>query len=588
MLYLVIAMLAAAGLWHLLSAVQPARWQLVVREQLSGVRHALRRLPEWMLTAVLTAAVGITMLWGAWDVLVPTAAPQWTVDSLAVNMEVAEDGTVQVTETIEVGGSSQGFEGLTRQLPVRIGHTPVSDRVVQVSDVEAADPDDDYLPAAGRTAGDKFMIDVDVAHPNNGGPNRIIVQYQLSSLLLPTDERAVMSWPVVADMPVPISAVSVTLTGVPPTTASCGSPAENVECRRQDQAGAAFRSTPVAAGQQLHLQATWDNQVQPEAPITVGANQEDLRQALLGTDNGPTQLGVWAALSVLLLTLLPVVAALFRGLRHRRGRDSAHVQQRTAAAPPPQMTADYAAFLQRGRVDEEVLIAAVLAAANRGVLRLRPHPVKDGVWLLRPGGREKVVTGVDRLLVDHLLGGSPQVVLDASAARRVPVRPFARFYGQQAMVAGDTAGTTQWTHRLWRRAGMLLVGATVTMMAVLWPSNVGLAVAAAVPAGLLMVVAGDHMPAWTRTGQHRATEAVRFARALRRGRTATSDGNTARVALPWAAAFHVEQEYVSHLEPEVAAEAVRAVAPPHDDGQTAASMLGSAMLRLKTSLRLHR
>lgn len=215
------------------------------------------------LTALVVAVVA--------TLLVATAASAqetgWTIQRFAVDIVVAGDGTLQVTEQIDVDFGDLSKHGIFRVVPVRYELAGDADesglpadadpghwlRVLEVSDIEVRStaPDDIEITRPGRTGGDRDLS-IRIGDPDVtvSGSHSYAISYRVRGAMNSFQTHEELYWNATGNgWGVPIRAVEVTVSGAPIVRDTCFQ--GPVRATRLCDSSSASGTSAVFRGQQL-------------------------------------------------------------------------------------------------------------------------------------------------------------------------------------------------------------------------------------------------------------------------------------------------------------------------------------------------
>jgi uncharacterized protein (TIGR04222 family) len=374
------------------------------------------------LVALAAAAIALA-------VALPAAAQDdedtgWTVTSFDADLQMAEDGSVTVSEEIAVDFADRERHGIFRVIPVAYA-IPEDDpqvelpagrdpdefrRILQIDGIEVSSD----APADVETSneGDNLVLRIGDEDETVTGQHTYRMRYAVRGALNATPERVELDWDVTGtEWPVPIQEVTAVVEAPSLIDTSCaqGPEGEATPCGHVDVGDG--RATFAAEGLQPGEGLTVSVALAPGAvavPPPMIQERWTLPRALAGN---PVALPLAAVMAAAGLGSAALLA--------RRGRDEAAPETASGlrADPPEGLRPAQLAVLLDERVDAAGLSATLADLAARGYLDVEQVPPADGRqepdWRLRrrSGGNEADLLDYERELLGDLFARGETVTL---------------------------------------------------------------------------------------------------------------------------------------------------------------------------------
>ncbi|MCH8815171.1 MAG: DUF2207 domain-containing protein [Chloroflexi bacterium] len=140
-----------------------------------------------------------------------SAQEGWTIVSFDVTYEIHEDGTVQVTEQIDVDFGTLERHGIFRDIPVEYTYDSDNNRLIELSDLGV---DDGLSPIQWTIESTSPNLRIRIGDPNVlvTGEQSYRIQYTINNGLNPFTDHDELFWNVTGnEWPVPIESASATV-----------------------------------------------------------------------------------------------------------------------------------------------------------------------------------------------------------------------------------------------------------------------------------------------------------------------------------------------------------------------------------------
>lgn len=299
------------------------------------------------------------------------------IRSYDVLIDVRDDGSLRIAETISYDFGGTGRHGIERDIDTEQRYDGSRDRQFPVSDVEVS----------SGTAPDQVQVTESAGETSLriGDPDRTVtgqhsyrISYTVSAATTRFGDRDELYWNAVGPgWSVPVERVAVQVAGARVTRAACfsGKPGSTAPCTSATASGpgATYTGGPLAAGDALTVVAAFPaGSVAGAAPVLT--DRMTPRRFLAGTP----AVALPVALAVVALPAFWLVT-----LRRRRREQAASAPQFAAdlqSAPPPGMRPALVSTVLHGSVKPVDQVAVLLDLSARGYLSISPEGRRE--WRL--------------------------------------------------------------------------------------------------------------------------------------------------------------------------------------------------------------
>lgn len=346
----------------------------------------------------------------------------WVIRAFDAVYEVADDGTVEVVETIAVDFGQLEKHGIYRTIPVAYDYSPTQVRIIEIEDVRVTASDGTPDDVEVSQDGSALVLRIGDPDVTVSGAHEYRISYQLRGALNTFEDHVELYWNVTGTgWAVPIQRASATVVapriteltcfaGYEGSTELCEEAATSADGREGHAVGRA-----LGPGEGLTIVAGFPRgSVAGGAPMLVEKPAVGPWYAQLP---GPLEYGVGAAMLVLGLLGLA-------GLVWRQGRDDAvrggkvpvFTSDRGGVEfrPPEGLRPAQLGLLVDERVDERDVSATIVDLAVRGHLTINEIP-KEGWFgrtdweLERTGNQDDELNDYERELYDAIFAGRDTV-----------------------------------------------------------------------------------------------------------------------------------------------------------------------------------
>lgn len=410
------------------------------------IRNGLRGL------VVTAAAAGIVLTGGA----AAHADPGESVAAYDVAIDVHADGTAHVRETITYDFGGDAKHGIYRRI---LDSQRVNDhtyRSMDVSNVRVTSPD---APAQADVSDDGSYTDVRVGDPAKTvtGTHTYTIDYDTDHVATKAGGGVRYAWNAVGDeWPVPISNVSVVLTGPATVTAAAcmaGASGSTTPCASSRHSGdvARFRQQALDAGTGLTVQADLPAGSVTVAPVyhhTDASGPDERHVSVVPTVGSAIGTGV----------LLIIALGIHLYVRRRRALIAARP---TRPGLPDALTPGLAAYLADDAGERGMLVGTLLDLARRGFLRIDDVPGRRRPdWTItRTSGWDPGLAPHEQALLRGLFTGRDQVTVSQLHNR------FRSTVGALTTAVGDEARRRGWAREPYARWIVLACAAPFVLLA---------------------------------------------------------------------------------------------------------------------------
>ncbi|GAA4735481.1 DUF2207 domain-containing protein [Modestobacter marinus] len=456
--------------------------------------------------------------------------PEEAIRSYEVDLVAAEDGSLQVEETIAYDFADSERHGIERLIPERAPYEQTRDRLYPISDVTVQSPTG--APADTEVTSEDGVLTVRVGDEDTEvtGRHTYVLSYRVDGVADPGDDGDRLAWNAVGTgWDVPIDEVDVQLSApAGPVGGDCavGADDSRTACPVDRTASGDLRAqaTGLAPGEGVTVSGTY--------PAGTFAGAEPVLEETFSPAQAfratPTTAGL--AVGALLALVVPAL------LRARRGRPA-----RAPGPGAPQLTPPHDArpaelgTVLDGRAQRHEVIATLLDLAVRGQLRIEETdpddpddaeqgdggqdddgPDDDGVpsdWrLVRTPADPRGLRPYERQLLDDVFADGAVVRLSDLQSRFTAVesRACAAMY-QDVVERGWFRADPAAVRRRWYvlGAGVLVAGVVLTVVLAA-TSTWALAGSGVVLAGLVLLGLAGRMPQRTPEGAEVHERAAAF------------------------------------------------------------------------------
>lgn len=512
--------------------------------------------------------------WGADEGTVPGAAPDARVTN-DVHLFVHSDGVVSAQEEIRFGEAAP--EEFVRSFVVREGHDVATDRVYEISRLQAADGEGGAV--AFETAEDDHLLEVRL---ETGDVESLVLTYDFRGATTDLGDRVDLDWTAVGGYSMPVAETEVVVDSAhPPDGLMCvvGDSRSATLCTASDMGGhegthARFMQAHLDPGEKLWIRVSYPPGAAAGNPI------EERRFSVTSAFQvTPGTAGVFGLVLVVLVGGLALLA-------HLRGRDERTVRAEIQEGdhvplaawggdlrfhPPDGVLPGQIGTLLDEQVDVVDITATVVDLAVRGYYRIEElssmesHEHHTSIdWRLRrhpvpPVG--DVLQDYERELLHALFDRRDEVLvseLGEDFAQQL-TRVRETLYAQMVELGWFARGPNTVRNR-WSSAGIAITvgGVALTVLLAMFTTLAftGLAV---VIAGAAITVGAQYMPAKTAHGSRVFAHTLGFRRYMKRGSAHDVPEGVERVALfsrylPYAVIFDKMESWAGILAEELANE----------------------------------
>ena len=478
-----------------------------------------------------------------------------------VTVDVRDDGSLDVTETVDYAFGDSERHGIVRDVPRRLPHAQEQDRITDVTDVTVQSPTGAPVDLETETDGGSLVLRVGDEDREVTGDHTYVLSYRVDAVATASDGGAQVAWDAVGTgWEVPVDEVTVRLTAPGDLTAgTCvAGPTGSRDACESDTRGDTLTASAggLDEGEGVTVTATMPAGSVATEPVLRGSFSP---ARAFGT--GAVPLGT--ALLVLAGLLGAILARLRRGAVPRTPpTDAGRLPSAALPDPPAHARPAQLGTLLDGRADLHEVAATLFDLAGRGLLTLREADVDaDGAPKERAPGAAPTDwhverTGGDRpadlrryeveLLRVLFADGDRRLLSTLHTKRAAEVAQVQAEMHRDVVELGwftaDPAGVRRSGYAV--ASALLLGGAALTAALAVW-TTFALTGAAVVLAGLVLLGLAHRLPVRTATGAHLLAETRRYRDAL-----AAADPDSAVVErhLAYAVALQVVDEWKGALE----------------------------------------